>query len=277
MLNALTIDVEDYFMVSGFAEIVKYDDWPLFESRIERNTHRILDLFDEHGVQATFFVLGWVAEHYPGLVAEISRRGHELASHSYRHRLAYGLSKREFREDTRASKRILEDISGKVVLGYRAPSYSVTNESLWVLEVLVEEGFSYDSSIFPIRHDRYGIPGFKRFPGKIKNDSGEILEVPLSTVRLLGNNIPIAGGGYLRLFPVSFIEWGIRSLNDREAHPAIVYLHPWELDPGQPKINGSRLSVFRHNLNMRKTYAKLNRLLESFRFGPIREVFADSI
>lgn len=277
MLNALTIDVEDYYMVSAFSDVIRFEDWPLHESRVEASTMTVLDLLDEYGLKATFFVLGWVAERNPGIVSEISRRGHELASHSYRHRLAYELSTKEFREDTRRSKRLIEDITGQKVSGYRAPSYSVTAKSFWALEALLEEGFTYDSSIFPIRHDRYGIPGFKRFAEKISNGAGEILEIPLSTVRVFGNNIPIAGGGYLRFLPVKFIEWGIRSINDKDSQPAVIYLHPWELDPGQPKIKGKLTSVLRHNMNMDKTSSKLRRLLESFRFGPIREVFAGQL
>jgi polysaccharide deacetylase family protein (PEP-CTERM system associated) len=170
----------------------------------------------------------------------------------------------------------LEDIIGKEVIGYRAPSYSITKKSLWGLNILAEEGFKYDSSIFPIRHDRYGIPDFSRFAKKINlNGKGEILEIPLSTIQLFGKNIPIAGGGYLRLLPVRFIEWGIRSLNKKEAQPAIIYFHPWEIDPEQPRLNGSRVSVFRHHVNIGKTFSKIKRLLNNFKFGPIRELFSD--
>ncbi|MEK7773419.1 MAG: DUF3473 domain-containing protein, partial [Deltaproteobacteria bacterium] len=181
----------------------------------------------------------------------------------------------EFRKDTRISKELIEDISGERVAGYRAPSYSITKDSLWAIDILAEEGFVYDSSIFPIHHDRYGIPEFSRFTSRIgKNGAGDILEIPLSTVRLFGKNIPIAGGGYLRLLPLKFIEWGIRSINKNESQPAIIYFHPWEIDPEQPRINGSALSVLRHNINTHKTLPKLRRLLETFRFAPIREVFS---
>ncbi len=262
-------------MVSAFADVVKFDDWPSYESRVERNTFRVLEMLDEHGVKATFFVLGWVAERYPAIVLEIQRRGHELACHGYNHRLAYELSLKEFREDTRKSKRLIEEISGVAVRGYRAASYSIIKDSLWALDVLIEEGFTYDSSIFPIHHDRYGYPGFDRFPVVIKREgTGEILEIPLSTVRLFGKNVPIAGGGYLRLFPISFVKWGIRSLNEKEGEPTVIYFHPWEIDPGQPSLNGTRLSTFRHRINMDKTFGKVNRLLETFRFGPVKEVFA---
>lgn len=275
MLNALTIDVEDYFMVSAFADTVKFDDWPAYESRVEQSTLRILDLLAGFNVKATFFMLGWVAEHHPGLATEIRNRGHEIALHGYNHRLAYELTPGEFREDIRKSKRIIEDITGSAVKGYRAPSYSITKKNLWALDVLIEEGFTYDSSIFPIYHDRYGYPEFDRFPLTVtRGDVGSILEVPLSTVRLMGKNIPIAGGGYLRLLPISFVEWGIRSINEKEGKHAVIYLHPWEIDPGQPRLNGSRLSSFRHNVNIGKTHSKLKRLLQRFRFGTMTETFA---
>lgn len=278
MLNALTIDVEDYFMVSAFADVVRFEEWSGYESRIERSTTTVLDILDDHGVKATFFVLGWVAEHYPGVVKEIHRRGHELASHGYSHRLAYDLSPEEFREDTRRSKALIEDISGEAVSGYRAASYSITKRSLWALDILIEEGFTYDSSIFPIHHDRYGYPEFSRFPLVVeKKGSGGILEIPLTTVRLLGKNIPVAGGGYLRLLPLSLVKWSIRRLNRGEGEPAVIYIHPWELDPDQPRLNGSVLSSFRHNVNLEKTADKVKGLLAAFEFAPVREVFATMI
>ena len=275
MLNALTIDLEDYFMVSAFAGVIKFEEWPSYKSRLEMNTHRILDLLDEHGVKATFFALGWVAEHQPKLIREIHCRGHEVACHGYNHQLAYDLSLKEFHEDIRKSKSLIEDITGMGVIGYRAASYSVIKRSLWVLDVLIEEGFLYDSSIFPIYHDRYGYPGFNRFPVSISRKGfGEILEVPLSTIRILGKNIPIAGGGYLRLLPIRFVEWGINILNNKESQPAIIYFHPWEIDAAQPRLNGSRISSFRHYINLDKTYVKIKRLLETFQFAPISKVFA---
>ena len=275
MLNALTIDVEDYYHVSAFESIIKYEDWGRFESRVEKNTLKILELLNTFKIKATFFILGWIAERSPQMVKEIQKEGHEIACHGYRHQLVYEIGPERFREDITRSKRILEDIIGKEVIGYRAPSYSITKKSLWALDILIEEGFKYDSSIFPIRHDRYGIPDFSRFSKKISlNEKGEILEIPLSTIQLFGKNIPIAGGGYLRLLPVRFIEWGIRSLNKKEAQPAIIYFHPWEIDPKQPKLNGSRVSVFRHYVNIGKTFSKLKRLLNNIKFGPIREVFS---
>ena len=274
MYNALTIDVEDYFMVTAFSDVVKFDDWSNYESRVENNTLQILDILDEYKVSATFFTLGWVAEHYPKLVHEIHRRGHEVASHGYNHRLTYDLSLQEFREDIRRSKALLEDIIGESIVGYRATSYSITKRSLWALDILIEEGFTYDSSIFPVHHDIYGYPDFSRFPVKIHREGvGDILEIPLSTINVLGKNIPIAGGGYLRLFPIWFTEWGIQRLNVKEGKPVIVYIHPWELDPKQPRLNGRRLSIFRHHINMETTSSKLRGLLSKFKFGPINQVF----
>lgn len=274
MLNALTIDVEDYFMVSAFADVVKFEEWSKYESRVERNTQRVLDLLDEYGVKATFFILGWIAEHYPELIRKIHCRGHEVACHGYNHRLAYDLSLKEFREDTKKAKALIEDIIGEAIKGYRAASYSIIKRSLWPLDILIEEGFTYDSSIFPIYHDLYGYPEFGRFPQVIKRDvAGEILEIPLSTIRIFGKNVPIAGGGYLRLFPIRFIEWSIHALNKKEEQPAIIYFHPWEIDPEQPKIYGNSLLTFRHYINIHKSFFKIKRLLNSFRFGPIREIF----
>ncbi len=277
MLNALTIDVEDYYMVSAFADVVKFEDWPNFESRVEMNTLRLLELLARANVKATFFVLGWIAERHPGLIKEIHRAGHELASHGYRHQLAYDQSAKEFSANVRRSKKTIEDISGEAITGFRAASYSITKRSMWALDVLADEGFRYDSSIFPIYHDRYGYPEFSRFPVSVNLNGARILEIPLSTIKLLGRNVPIAGGGYLRIFPLQFLEWGIKSLNTNERQSAVIYLHPWEIDPDQPRINGRRLSVIRHNMNTHKTLPRLTRLLKNFRFAPIRDVFADAL
>ncbi|MDP2689565.1 MAG: DUF3473 domain-containing protein, partial [Deltaproteobacteria bacterium] len=259
-------------------DVIRFEDWDTYDSRIEKPTMKILDLLDGHGVKATFFVLGWVAERHPKLVVEIQRRGHEIACHGYSHRLAYDLSRNEFREDTRRAKRLLEDLTGEPVAGYRAASYSITKRSFWALDILIEEGFAYDSSIFPIYHDRYGYPEFSRFPEVVRKDgAGEILEIPLTSLRILGKNFPVAGGGYLRLLPVGFIQWSIRKINEREARPAVIYFHPWEIDPEQPRLNGSMLSSFRHRINMDKTFSKVSRLLETVRFGTIKEAFADEL
>ena len=269
MLNTLTIDVEDYYMVSAFANRIKFEDWHKFESRVEKNTYILLDLLDLYGVRATFFILGWVAEQHPGLVKEIDRRGHELASHGYNHRLVYELTPQEFREDTRKSKGIIEDIAGKPVIGYRATSFSITERSIWALDILIEEGLLYDSSIFPIRHDRYGMPNAERFPHPIRLNGRTLIEFPPSTYSIFGCHIPIAGGGYLRLFPGWFTNWAIRRLNENEGQPAVIYIHPWEIDTDQPRLNAKFLSRIRHYANINSTEAKLKTLIERFRFRPI--------
>jgi polysaccharide deacetylase family protein (PEP-CTERM system associated) len=272
MLNALTIDVEDYYHVSGFESVIRFEDWDRYESRVERNTHRMLDLLDAYSTKATFFVLGWVAERHPNLVRTIQERGHEVASHSYAHRLVYQMTPEEFRHDVRKAKTLVEDITGRPVTGFRAASFSITKRSLWGLETLVEEGFQYDSSIFPILRDRYGIPGYPRFPHRVELNGAYLLEYPPSTVTVGGARLPIAGGGYLRLFPYALIRWGIRQINEREKQPAIVYVHPWEIDPEQPRIRGSYLSRLRQYINLGKTEGVFTRLLEDFRFAPIREL-----
>ena len=276
MINALTIDVEDYYMVSNFADVVIFDEWGALESRIEKNTIKVLDLLDENGVKATFFILGWIAEHHPGIVREIYSRGHEIASHGYNHRLVYMLSEEEFRDDTRRSKRLLEDIIGDEVKGYRAASYSITKDSLWAIDILIEEGFTYDSSIFPVRHDRYGYPGFSRFSKTMKKSdgAGELLEIPPSTIKIFGMSIPVAGGGYLRLLPVNVLEWCIDSLNRKEGERAVIYVHPWEFDPDQPRLKGSMVSMFRHYHNIKKMQEKFTRLLKRFRFAPLRDLYS---
>jgi polysaccharide deacetylase family protein (PEP-CTERM system associated) len=276
MLNALTIDVEDYYHVSGFESSIRFEDWDRYESRVERNTQRLLDLLDTYRTKATFFILGWVAERHPHLVRTIQARGHELASHGYAHRRIYTQTPEEFRQETRHAIRILEDASGQRIFGYRAASYSITRASLWALEILQEEGFTYDSSIFPIHHDRYGIPGYQRFCHAVAGHGGnQLLEFPISTLRLAGSNIPIAGGGYFRLFPYAFIHWGIAHINAREHQPALVYFHPWEIDPGQPRIQASALSRFRHYVNLEKTEQRLVHLLRDFTFGTALAVLKD--
>lgn len=272
MRNALTIDVEDYFHVTAFEKHVDRADWDNYPSRVVDNTLRILDMADEHGVKATFFVLGWVAERSPGLVKRIQARGHEIACHGYGHGLIYRTGPDEFRDDIRKAKAILEDITGKKVEGYRAPSYSITAASLWALDILVEEGFRYDSSIFPVRHDIYGMPGAKRFPHEIRTASGLIKEFPISTMEIGGMRLPIAGGGYLRLLPVSLIKYAIDRINEREGKPALLYFHPWEIDTEQPRIKAGLRSRFRHYTNIHKMADKVKFLLEGVQFGPMREI-----
>jgi polysaccharide deacetylase family protein (PEP-CTERM system associated) len=273
IVNALTIDVEDYYHVTGFESVIQRANWEHYESRVEHNTHRLLDLLDTHDTKATFFVLGWVAERHPQLVRGIHSRGHEVASHGYAHQRIYTQSPAQFRQETQRSLRILEDAIGEHIHGYRAASYSITKESLWALDVLGEEGFTYDSSIFPIRHDRYGIPGYPRFCHVLDGyGGGRLIEFPISTMRLAGVNLPIAGGGYFRLFPYSLISWGLRSINNRERQPALIYLHPWEIDPDQPRIPAGAAARFRQYVNLHKTEARLSRLLQDFHFGTLLTV-----
>jgi polysaccharide deacetylase family protein (PEP-CTERM system associated) len=269
IVNAMTIDVEDYFHVSVFDGVVPRANWQTFESRVCRNTDRLLKLFDEHDVRATFFVLGWVAERHPELVTRIAGLGHEIASHGYGHRLIYDQTPSAFRDDVRRSKALLEDACGRRVRGYRAPSYSVTPRSLWALDILIEEGYTYDSSIFPIRHDRYGIPLCPRHAYLLERSSGSLVEVPASTTAIGPLNVPIGGGGYFRILPYGVTRWGIDRVNRRERQPTIFYLHPWEIDPDQPRLRAGLLSRFRHYRNLDQTEDRLRRLLQEFRFAPI--------
>lgn len=272
ILNAMTVDVEDYFHVSAFADVVRPDSWDQYESRVAANTDRLLALFAAAGVRATFFVLGWVAERHPDLVRRIHAAGHEIASHSYRHQLVYDLTPDEFVADLRRAQRVLEDITGTAVRGYRAPSYSITRQSLWALDLLASEGYTFDSSIYPIRHDRYGIPDAERHPHRLAGGAGALWELPGSTVRHAGMNLPMGGGGYFRLLPYGWTRAGIRTLNETEGQPAIFYLHPWEIDPDQPRIRCGVVSRLRHYRNLHDTETRLTRLLAEFRFGTVADV-----
>ncbi len=273
MLNALTIDVEDYYHVSNFEDVIPRDEWDSLESRVERSTDRILEFLQRHKTKATFFILGCVAEEHPEMVGRIVAQGHEIACHTYDHRLAYRMDRDEFKRDTARAKAILEDLIQVPVLGFRATSYSVVRESLWALDVLLELGFTYDSSIFPVRHDRYGIPDWPRFPGEALTPAGNsIMEFPLSTLSLFGRNIPIAGGGYLRHFPLRLIEYGIHRLNNHDAQPAILYFHPWEIDQDQPRISTGKLTSYRHYHNIPQVLPRMERLLKRFSFGTVKEV-----
>jgi len=266
-LNILTVDVEDYFHVSALANSIKRDDWDKCECRVERNTHALLDLFDQHTVKATFFVLGWVAERYPVLVKEIVQRGHEVASHGFSHRLVYEQDPATFRDETLRSKVLLEDLAQQPVRGYRAASYSITKKSLWALDILCELGFEYDSSIYPVYHDRYGIPDARREPHVCQAPGGaSIAELPLSYFNLAGARVPISGGGYFRLFPYWFTRECIKSVNTKDHLPVIFYLHPWEIDAEQPRIKASLLSRFRHYNNLEKCFERLDNLLGDFEF-----------
>lgn len=276
MKNALTIDVEDYFQVTAFDGVVSRQDWDVYPSRVEDNTRRVMDILDEYGLTATFFVLGWVAERCPLLVRDIAQRGHEVACHGQNHSLVYTQDAVDFRADVRRCKEILEGLTGKRVLGYRAPSYSITAKSLWALDVLIDEGFVYDSSIFPIMHDNYGIPGAKRFPHDIQRENGTIREFPLTTLemKLPGRNMafPVAGGGYLRLLPVNLIHWAMRRVNQVEKQPAVLYFRPWEIDPGQPRIRARLKSRFRHYVNLDTTESRLRTLFQGLEFDTMAGV-----
>jgi polysaccharide deacetylase family protein (PEP-CTERM system associated) len=271
-LNAFTVDVEDYFHVSGFERDISRASWPRFRSRVRESNRRILTLLGEYGVQATFYVLGWVARNHPEVVHDIVAEGHEVGTHSYWHRLVYEQTPRDFRKDLRDSRKLLEDLTGTRVRSYRAPSFSITSRSLWALEILAEEGIQIDSSIFPVRHDRYGIPNAPRKMHFLKTQSGRLLEFPSTVVRC-GINLPVSGGGYFRLLPVELTIRALQAVNLRERRPFMFYIHPWELDPEQPRLpHGSFLGRRRHYVNLHTTKAKLERLLTSFHFGTVTQV-----
>ncbi len=274
--NALTIDVEDYFHVSALSSVIKPADWPDYDQgRVVESTHKLLALFDKHEHKATFFVLGWVAERYPELVRAIHKEGHEVASHGWSHQLIYQQTPDVFRCETEKGKKLLEDILGHEVLGYRAASYSITPKSRWALDILVELGFKYDSSLFPVYHDRYGMPGIPLHPFDLKTDNGgELVEFPLSTYGIFGYRLPVSGGGYFRLFPYWFNRWCLGSIN-REGKPFVFYLHPWEVDPDQPRVDVSGLSKFRHYNNLDKCHDRMEKLLSNFQFGTMRAVLQD--
>ena len=265
-VNIVSVDVEDYFHVEAFSDIVDRKQWDSYTCRVENNTRKILDLFDGCGTKGTFFVLGWVAERYPHLVREIVERGHELACHSYWHYPIFKLSPEEFRQDTARAKDVIEQAGGAAVYGYRAPSFSVTKKSLWALDILAELGFTYDSSVFPIHHDFYGIPDAPRQPFRVKTPSGELTEYPMSTFRLWGPNYPVGGGGYLRMLPYWYTQYGFRKIQS-ENTPLIVYIHPWEVDPEQPVMQARWKSRLRHYTNLRKTAGRLEKLLRSAPFA----------
>jgi len=272
VVNAMTIDVEDYFHVSAFDRVLTRDDWPEQKSRVEANTHRLLSLLADHQVRATCFVLGWVAERCPALVRAIAAAGHEVASHGYWHRLVYSQTPEEFRADLQRARAVIEAASGTRLRGYRAPSFSITAQSLWALDVLAEEGYEYDASIFPIRHDRYGLPTAPRHIFRVRCAAGDLVEVPGSTVHVAGLTLPVAGGGYFRLLPYAWTRWGIDRLNRVERQPAVFYLHPWEIDPDQPRLPADAMGRFRHYRNLHRTEGRLRQLLRDFRFAPLGEV-----
>lgn len=273
MKNAFTIDVEDYFQVEGFASVVDRSTWDGYPTRVSANTGRILDMLARRNTRATFFVLGWVARKHPEIAREIAAAGHEVASHGMTHRLVYTQTPQEFRAETRDAKALLEDQCQQPVIGYRAATYSITQRSLWALDVIAELGFKYDSSIFPMRHDRYGIPDAHPLPHVLRTPAGaSLVEFPISVLRFGRIKIPIAGGGYFRLFPYAFTRWGLREIN-RRSQEFVFYIHPWEVDPEQPRIEpAGAMSRFRHYVNIGRCADRLGRLLGDFEFDTMRSV-----
>jgi polysaccharide deacetylase family protein (PEP-CTERM system associated) len=276
MINILSVDVEEYFHPSEVQRSAAARDWSALPSRIEAETGRVLELLAHHSVSATFFVVGWVAERHPQLVRRIVGAGHEMGCHSYAHQLVYELTPGEFREDTLRAVGAIGNAAGIQPRLYRAPSYSITRQSLWALEILVECGFQYDSSIFPIVHDRYGIPGFQRHAQVIRTPSGPILEIPVATAKLgKGAAVPVGGGAYLRLLPYRYTAAGIRRINREEQRPACIYFHPWELDPDQPRLAAGLVCRLRTYTGIRGMQKKLARLMTDFRFSTIASVYPD--
>jgi polysaccharide deacetylase family protein (PEP-CTERM system associated) len=268
----MTVDLEDYFQVSALETRIPREEWERVPGRVEASTERVLRLFDEHGIHATFFALGWVAQRYPNLVRRIAAAGHEVASHGFGHVRATRQQPAEFREDVARTKGLLEDLTGREVRGFRAPSFSIEATNMWALDVLQEVGYRYSSSIYPISHDHYGMPAAPRFA--FRHRDGGLLEIPITTVRLFNRNIPTGGGGYFRLFPYALSRWALRRVNRREGQAAVFYFHPWELDPEQPRQAGLGFKTrFRHYLNLERMEARLQRLLRDFRWGSIEEVF----
>jgi len=275
--NVMSVDVEDYFQVGAFEHTIPRGDWERWPCRVEANVERILALFERHGIRATFFTLGWIAERYPGVVRVIVDNGHELASHGYGHQRAAVLSRREFHQDVVRAKHLLEDLGGAAVAGYRAPSFSIGHDNLWALDILLEAGHRYSSSIYPIAHDHYGMPDAPRFPYRPEHCPG-LLEVPPTTVDWRGRNLPAAGGGFFRLLPYAASRWLISQVNRRDGRPAVFYFHPWEVDPGQPRVAGAPLkSRFRHYVNLGRMERKLDRLCRDFRWDRADRVYADEI
>jgi len=268
----MTVDVEDYFHTEAMTKAVERSAWDRMPTRVERNTEKILEILAASGVRGTFFILGWVAEKFPGLVRRILNQGHELGCHSYWHRPIYTISPEEFRLDTRRSKEAIENAAGIRVEGYRAPSFSLTKGTEWAAEILVEEGFRYDSSVHPVRHDLYDNRNAPRHPYRTCN--GSLVEIPISTVRVGGANIPVAGGGYFRMLPYAYVRWGLRAYMRTEGRPAVFYIHPWEIDAEQPRLNAGMKSRLRQYTGLATAARNLSRIVREFEFGPLREVFA---
>ncbi len=271
MIHGLSFDIEEHFHVAAFDSATRRRHWDTQESRVERNTQVILDLLEKNGLKATMFILGWVAERHKHMVQRLSQAGHEIAAHGYAHELITGQTPQAFREDVRKAKDILEKITGKEIVGYRAPTFSITKETQWALPILVEEGYRYDSSIVPIVHDYYGVPGANPAIHTLTTESGPLIEVPPSTCEWAGLTIPVAGGGYFRLFPYPLLRKLLRRV-EAKGRPLVMYLHPWELDPEQPRMRGSYLAQFRHYLNLDKVQGRLTQLVQDFSFGPIQDL-----
>ena len=272
VINAMSVDVEDYFQVQAFADTVDRDRWESFESRVERNTDRVLRIFDDRGVSATFFCLGWIAERHPALIRRIAAAGHEVASHGWAHHLITSLTPEAFREDIRRTRRLLEDLSGNPVTGFRAPTFSIGRTNLWAFDVLGEEGYRYSSSVFPVHHDLYGMPEAPHRPFRPNRDR-RLVEFPMSTVQFMGRTVPCSGGGYFRLMPYLVFRQAVRRLNTQH-QPCIFYFHPWEVDPGQPRMPDlSAKARFRHYLNLDRMESRLDRLLQDFRWDRMDRVF----
>lgn len=270
-VNALTIDVEDYFQVSAMAPYIARSEWDAIECRVERNVDRILALLERHDTRATFFTLGWIAQRYPSMVRCIVEQGHELASHGFGHQRASDLTPSAFADDVISAKQVLEDIAGVPVIGYRAPSFSIGAGNLWALDVLLEAGYRYSSSIYPVRHDHYGSPDAPRFAHVVRPG---LLEVPPTTLRLFDRNLPSSGGGFFRLLPYPVSRWMLRQVNQKDGEPTVFYFHPWEIDPEQPRVPGiDARTRFRHYLNLSLTESRLDRLLRDFRWGRMDHVF----
>jgi polysaccharide deacetylase family protein (PEP-CTERM system associated) len=276
VVNAMTVDVEDYFQVSAFEGVIDRGDWDRLPARVEHNTHRILDLFAGNGVQATFFTLGWVAERYPQLVRRIVESGHELASHGLSHVRVTRQTQNEFSQDVRRARALLEDVGGCQVHGYRAASYSIVTDTLWAHDLLQAAGYQYSSSIYPIHHDLYGIPGASRFPYRPRD--GGLLEVPISTVSMFRHNFPCGGGGYFRLLPYRVSHWAMRRVNQTDQQPCVFYFHPWEIDPEQPRQSGIGWKTrFRHYLNLGRMQERIARLLGDFHWDRMDRVFLEPV
>lgn len=268
MINGLSFDIEDWFQVENLRSACPRDKWETFPLRVSANTEKILALLDEKNQKATFFVLGWIAARAPELVRKIAKAGHEIASHGYNHEIVYRMTPKEFRDDLIASRKILEDLSGQHIIGYRAPNFSITQDSLWALDILKEEGFLYDSSIFPISfHDRYGFKGLKE--SKKFSFGNGLQELPITVYRLAGINIPIGGGGYFRMLPYTLFRQALHNIN-KQSKPFVFYLHPWEIDHQQPRVRIPFVYALRHYINLRTTYPKLHALLSGFQFQPLR-------